>query len=62
MGKDKKNIEFKLTDEDIRKIEESRQRRKKREQGFYDGRFVTKPMDNKKYSRKVKHKGSDTNV
>lgn len=53
MGK-KKNIQ--LTNEDIRKMEESRQRRKKREQGFFDGRFVTKPMDKKKYDRNQKHK------
>lgn len=57
MGK-KNNIE--ITDEDIRKMEESRQRRKKREQGFFDGRFVTRPMGKKKYDRNQKHKKSPT--
>lgn len=56
MGKKKKNIE--LDSEDLRKMEEARQREKKREQGHFDGRFTTKPMEKKKYSRKQKHKRS----
>ena len=35
------------------------QREIKREQGFFDGRFRTKTVENKKkYSRKTKHKNT----
>lgn len=56
MGKKKRN-NIKLTQEDLRKMEETRVRRKKKEAGFFDGRYCSKPHGNKKYSRKVKHKG-----
>lgn len=59
MGKKKKKNNIQLTEEDLRKIEESRIREQKRKSGFFDGRYCQKPMQNNKYSRKIKHKNKD---
>jgi Fic family protein len=60
MAKNKKH-RTSISKEDLMKIERSAVREEKKEQGFFDGRFRTRSVnDRSKYDRKVKHKNKPT--
>jgi len=48
-----------ITKDQLLKIETGKVREDMKQQGFFDGRFVTRTQDSKKrYSRKEKHKSN----
>lgn len=57
-----KTGKHKITKLDLDQIEKGKIRREQKEQGFFDGRFVSRSEESKKlYKRHKKHKNRDGN-